>query len=61
MQEDFASRVRANQEQLSANLGGEFDFTGVRGRNVRFRCCRKTRGESSSEGFAARSQRERRA
>jgi choline dehydrogenase len=26
MQEDFASRVRANQERLSANLGGEFDF-----------------------------------
>ena len=26
MQEDFASRVRANQEQLSANLGGQFDF-----------------------------------
>jgi hypothetical protein len=26
MQEDFASRIRANQEQLSANLGGQFDF-----------------------------------
>ena len=26
MQEDFASRVLANQERLSANVGGQFDF-----------------------------------
>ena len=26
MQEDFAARVRANQQQLSAILGGQFDF-----------------------------------
>ena len=26
MQEDFAARIRANQERLTANLGGQYDF-----------------------------------